>query len=103
MPFLQLQMSQTAVIHLSMPSGESSKIVPTLMVNCFLQPLQNHMRRVEMNECSHDPHRGHSIFPSGQRSVGIGEEYNRFLQAFRLSIDCVVHVSIVHQLRLCVK
>ena len=38
MPFLQLVMNKTAVIHLSSVIGESSKIVPTLTVNCFLRP-----------------------------------------------------------------
>src|SRR6266536_2015006 len=52
-----------------MPRGESSKIVPTLIVNCFLQPLQNQMRRVEMKECSAEPQRGQLILPSGQRSM----------------------------------
>src|SRR5271170_7965274 len=40
MPFFALTMSQTAGIHLSKPRGESSKIVPTFTVNCFLQVLQ---------------------------------------------------------------
>src|SRR2546425_7461919 len=52
-----------------MPRGESSKIVPTLIVNCFLQPLQNQMRRVEMKECSAEPQREQVILPSGQRSM----------------------------------
>ena len=36
-PFLQLQTIQIATIHLSSPRAESSMIVPTLTVNCFLQ------------------------------------------------------------------
>ena len=48
MPFLQVTISHTANIHLSMPSGESSKMLATLTVNCFLQPLQNQNRRVLM-------------------------------------------------------
>src|SRR5882762_1907819 len=67
MPFLQLQIIQTAVIHLSMPSAESSNIVPTLAVNCFLHPLQNQRRRVEMKECSVDSQRGQVTLPLGQR------------------------------------
>src|SRR6266478_4548361 len=66
-PFLAFTMSQTAIIHLSMPSAESSKIVPTLTVNCFLHPLQNHMRRVEIKECSVEPQRGQVTLPVGQR------------------------------------
>src|SRR5467141_152151 len=50
-----------------MPSAESSKIVPTLTVNCFLHPLQNHMRRVEIKECSVEPQRGQVTLPVGQR------------------------------------
>ena len=39
MPFFELAMSQTAGSHLSSPSGESSKIVPTLTRDCFLHAL----------------------------------------------------------------
>ena len=49
MPFLALAMSQIAASHLSSPSGESSMIVPTLTLNCFLHALHFHTRRVEMN------------------------------------------------------
>jgi len=38
-PFLLLAASQTAGSHLSRPSFESSKIVPSLTLYCFLQPL----------------------------------------------------------------
>jgi len=48
--------------------GESSMMVPTLMVNCFLQPLQNQKRRVEMYECSFDSQRG-QVMPVDQRSL----------------------------------
>ena len=34
MPFLEFTTSHIAVSHLSRPSGESSKIVPVLSVNC---------------------------------------------------------------------
>ena len=51
MQFLQLTSIHIATIHLSRVMGESSKMVPTLTVNCFLQPLQNQMRRVLMKEC----------------------------------------------------
>src|SRR5271170_5425649 len=57
-PFLQLHSIQNAHIHLSKPRGESSKIVPTLSVNCFLHPEQNQMRRVLINECFSEPQRG---------------------------------------------
>jgi len=64
---LQFTINQTAIIHLSMPSAESSKMVPTLTVNCFLHPLQNQRRRVEMKECSVDSQRGQVTLPVGQR------------------------------------
>ena len=68
-PFLQLQTIQKAVIHLSMPRGESSKIVPTFTENCFLQPLQNHIRRVRRNECSVLLQRGQITLRPGQRRL----------------------------------
>src|ERR1017187_6668385 len=68
-PFLQLTTIQKAVIHLSSEIGESSKIVPTLTLNCRLQPLQNHIRRVLRKECSVPLQRGHLITPSGQRML----------------------------------
>lgn len=46
MPFFELAISQTAGSHLSRPSGESSKTVPSLTENCFLQPLHFQTRRV---------------------------------------------------------
>ena len=66
-PFLALAMSQMAASHLSRPMALSSMIVPTLMLNCFLQPLHFHSRRVERKLCSRLSHRGQAI-PSGQRS-----------------------------------
>ena len=105
-PFLQLQIIQKALIHLSSPRGESSKIVPTLSVNCFLQPLQNQMRRVLMNECSSEPQRGqetYAVRPAKVKRifkavVGIAEVNNRVLQCLRC-----VHVVIMRLLALCVK
>src|SRR5713101_1769052 len=67
-PFLQLHTSQVANIHLSIPSGLSSKMLPTLTVNCFLHPWQNQILRVEMNESSIDPQRG-QVIPLGQRNA----------------------------------
>src|SRR5437867_7250554 len=66
MPFLELAMSQTAGSHLSSPSAESSKIVPTLTENCRLHALHFQMRRVVRYECSLPSQRG-QIGPSGQR------------------------------------
>ena len=66
MPFLEFAVSQTAGSHLSKPSGESSKMVPSLTENCFLQPLHFQMRRVVRYECSVLLHRGQTG-PLGQR------------------------------------
>src|SRR5438046_10159822 len=68
MPFLELAISQTAANHLSRPSGESSKIVPTLTENCFLQALHFHKRRVLRYECSAPSQRGHTG-PCSQRRL----------------------------------
>src|SRR5277367_1723364 len=67
-PFLQLQIIHAAVSHLSIPSAESSKILPTLMLNCFRGCLFLHSqrRRVAMKRTSLLPHVGHST-PFGQR------------------------------------
>src|SRR5881394_1979126 len=65
-PFFELATSQMAGSHLSRPSGESSKIVPSLTLNCFLQDLHFQIRRVVRNECSVPPQCGHTG-PSGQR------------------------------------
>src|SRR5437016_2897272 len=67
MPFLELAVSHTAGSHLSNPSGESSKIVPSLTENCFLQLLHFQSRRVLMYECSLPSQRGQTG-PSGHRS-----------------------------------
>ena len=45
-PFFELARSQIEVSHLSSGIGESSKIVPNFTVNCFLQALHFHTRRV---------------------------------------------------------
>src|SRR2546422_8155387 len=67
-PFLELAMSHTAGSHLSSPSGESSKIVPTLTLNCFLHALHFQIRRVVREECSTLPHLGQTG-PLGQRNL----------------------------------
>src|SRR5258708_31908699 len=60
-------MSQTAVIHLSRGIGLSSKIVPTLIENCFLGclVLHSHKRRVAIKRKSFDWQVGHTA-PSGK-------------------------------------
>src|SRR5687767_3674058 len=67
-PFLLLAMSQTAGSHLSRPSAESSKIVPTLTLYCFLQALHFQRRRVDRYEYSVPSQRGQTG-PLGQRSL----------------------------------
>src|SRR5579864_527545 len=68
MPFLQFTTSHRAGSHFSKGSGESSKMVPTLAENCFLQARHFHRRRVERKVASAASQRGHFTTPSGQRS-----------------------------------
>src|SRR6266850_8107128 len=70
-PFLALTISQTAGNHFSKPIGESSKMVPTLAVNCFLHSWQFQRRRgfsplVLVNFTLLLWHSGH-LTPFGQR------------------------------------
>src|SRR4029079_1512225 len=65
-PLSEFAASQIAGSHLSSPSAESSKIVPTLTLDCFLQDLHFHRRRVETYEYSRPPQWGQRK-PSGQR------------------------------------
>jgi len=57
-PFFALAMHQTATNHLSRPSGESSKMVPTLKLNCFLQSRHFRMGRVDNSPTFADWQRG---------------------------------------------
>ena len=68
-PFLQLVIIQIAVSHLSKPSGESSKIVPTLTENCFLHSLFLHCQtlRDSINVLLSLWQRGQIALPSAQR------------------------------------
>ena len=70
MPFLAFVMHQTATNHLSKLSGESSKIVPTLVLNCLRQSLSLHynIRRLAMFPMRSQPHFGQVILPSGHRT-----------------------------------
>ena len=63
----EFALSSSAGSHLSRPSGESSKIVPSLTEYCFLQPLHFQTLRVVRYECSAQPQRGQTG-PWGQRS-----------------------------------
>ena len=67
-PLRLLAISHIAGSHFSKPSGESSKIVPSLTLNCALgcRVLHWNMRRDAMNPTSFEPHVGQTI-PFGQR------------------------------------
>src|SRR6266568_1380970 len=67
MPFFALAISQIAASHLSRPIGLSSMREPTLTLNCFLQALHFHKRRVDRYDTSRPPQFGHST-PLGHRS-----------------------------------
>src|SRR5260370_7108984 len=68
-PLVAAVNNQTAGNHLSSPSGESSKILPTLTENCFRHFLQRQIARVLMNHISllPQPKRG-QVTPSGHRA-----------------------------------
>src|ERR1019366_9762450 len=67
-PFLQFTTCHMARSHLSKPSGESSKIVPVLEVNCLSACLLPHCQRLYFawNRTFLLPQRG-QVTPSGQR------------------------------------
>src|SRR5665213_420668 len=88
--FLELASSHTAGTHLSQPRGESSKIVPTLSENCCLQPLHFHIRRVEMNDGSLAPQRGHATFPSGQRIEATKSKARSWSEKYATALSRVV-------------
>src|SRR5580692_5155631 len=67
MPFLAFTIIQKAGSHLSRPRGLSSKMVPTLTENCFLQSRHFHRRRVARNAAFVDLQQGHRALPSCQR------------------------------------
>src|ERR1017187_687887 len=71
--FLDDISSQNAGSHLSRPSGESSKIVPTFTVNCLRQVLQRQMiprvlLLIVQTSVPPQSARGQVTFPSGQRT-----------------------------------
>ena len=113
-PFLQLTTIQNAVIHLSMPRGESSKMVPTLTLNCFLHPLQNHIKRVRRIECWSQPQRGHVILLSrpakvdriDESALRISEVCDCFLQGtglfdVRHFFALTIHLDAAYTKRIC--
>src|SRR5208283_2744145 len=68
MPFLAFTIIQKAGSHLSKPSALSSKIVPTLAENCFLQSRHFHSLRVARNAVLDLWQQGQTTLPSGQRT-----------------------------------
>src|SRR5579862_3130021 len=66
-PFFALTIIQNAGSHLSIPRGDSSNIVPTFTLNCFLQP--RHLNRFCFARYStfSEPHFAQAGFPLGQR------------------------------------
>src|SRR5216684_550854 len=70
MPFLQLEINHIAQSHLSRPIALSSKIVPTLTENCFLQSRHFHISRVVKKDSRFDAQRGHAG-PSAHRSFAM--------------------------------
>src|SRR5579884_4083992 len=67
MPLRELAINQMATSHLPIAIGLSSKIVPSLTENCFLQARHCHVRRVEIKETSDALQTGQDTLPSGQR------------------------------------
>src|SRR6266508_1329925 len=88
-PFFEFAMSQTAGSHLSSPSGESSKMVPSLTEYCFLQALHFQRRRVVRYEYSVPPQRGH-FGPSGQRSFATNSVQTSRSEKYRIASRSVV-------------
>src|SRR5665213_629061 len=78
-PFLQLDINHIAVSHLSRPTGESSKMVPTLTLYCFVHVLHLNIMRVLRNENPPPPQRGHST-PSGQRNSATNQKQTSGLE-----------------------
>src|SRR5580658_2214333 len=67
-PFFALTIIQKAGSHLSNFKGESSKIVPTFTVNCFLQLLQLLTKRLPENVPTlSEPQCGQITLPPGHR------------------------------------
>ena len=88
MPFLQLAISQTAGSHLSRPSGESSKMVPTLSENFRFGCLVLHSQpdaTIEVDGLAAAGRAGDAVRPAtGNHEfaavVGVGEEFDGFEQ-----------------------
>lgn len=67
-PLRQLAIDQTATNHLLSGSGESSKMVPTFMENCFWQAARLHLivpGRDAISLQDSLPHVGHTMTPDG--------------------------------------
>src|SRR3954465_7484503 len=73
MPFLSLAIIHSAQSHLLRAMGESSKIVPTLTLNCCCgcRVLHWNSERLGRNVTASEPQVGQRTTPSGQRSETI--------------------------------
>src|SRR5205809_2694001 len=96
-----------ATIHLSSPTGESSKIVPTFTENCLRHSRQVHIRRVVRNDNRLQAQRGHSgpfghlaLETVSRHTIG-SEKY--CMAAFKplLSLKLTVSMTQVYNRRLC--
>ena len=65
--FLEFVINHMAGSHLSKPMGESSKIVPTLRLNCVYRPCTSIYGESATNVVSAQPQRGQVTGPSSQR------------------------------------
>src|SRR5688572_14466806 len=81
-PFLAFTIIQNAGSHLSNPRGLSSKMVPTLTENCFLQSRHFQSFRVARKATLPVLQQGQIALPSGQRieatkfkAVSVSEKY----------------------------
>src|SRR5437879_13762719 len=86
-PFLQLTTIHIAVSHLSNPSGESSKIVPVLSVNCGAACFSRQCQRLYFSRNSTFllPQRG-QVTSSGQRRA---QRYSRqFFELAKYRMAC---------------
>src|SRR6266581_6396877 len=83
-PFLKAEYIQRAGSHLESAIGESSKIVPFLTVNSYLQALQRHKERDETKPNSLASQRMHRT-PFGQRSPATKSRQTASSEKYRIA------------------
>src|SRR2546428_28847 len=90
MPFLSFAIIHIAISHLSRPTALSSKMVPTLTLNCHrgCRVLQAHTRRDGTKVTSSDPHVGHAT-PLGQRNEAAKLRQTSGLEKYRMASTSV--------------